>query len=62
MKYKKVKHIPTKKLKEIIDDPYYRSICGTDYGPIIEEIKEIYFKRIQLKEETELEKQLKEAV
>lgn len=66
----KFKHIPTAKLKEILDDPYQRSNIGTDYGPYIEEIRAIYNERVtrealktidrELKELEEYEKSLQE--
>lgn len=37
--------IPTKKLKEILNDPYTRGITGKDYGPYLEELRDILWRR-----------------
>ncbi len=44
--YRNFKFWPTWKLKEVIEEPYFRGIDGHDYGPDIEEIKEVYYDRL----------------
>ena len=44
--YRGFKYWPTAKLKEVIDDPYNRGIDGHDYQPYIDEIKEVYYNRL----------------
>lgn len=44
--YTGFKFWPTNKLKEIIDEPYNRGSDGHDYQPFIEEIKDIYWNRL----------------
>ena len=44
--YKNFQHWPTKKLLEIIDEPYNQGVDGHDYQPYIDEIKDIYWKRM----------------
>lgn len=56
--YRNFKYIPTSKLKEIIEEPYNRGIDGHDYQPDIEEIKEIYWDRINRQNEQENERLL----
>lgn len=41
-----LKSIPTWKLKEIIDSPNGTGIDGADYGPVMEELMDIYLERI----------------
>ena len=53
--YKNFHCWPTKKLAEIIDEPYNRGIDGHDYQPYIDEIKAEYYKR-QLKKQLREEK------
>lgn len=55
------KYMPTKKLKEILDDPYTITSIGTDYGPVREELEEVYLERqarLDEKALKEYEKQL----
>lgn len=49
-----VKYWPTAKLKEVIDDHYGRSEIGTDFGPILEEIKRVYWERTAREQEKRL--------
>ena len=44
--YQGFKYWPTAKLKEVIDEPYNRGINGHDYQTYIEEIKDVYYKRL----------------
>ena len=44
--YKNFKYWSTLKLKEVIDEPYNRGIDGHDYQPYIEEIKDVYYDRL----------------
>jgi|VirMetMinimDraft_7_1064189.scaffolds.fasta_scaffold02731_20 hypothetical protein len=44
--YKNFKHWTTAKLKEVLDEPYYRGVDGHDYAPYIEEMQDIYYARI----------------
>ena len=44
--YQGFKYWPTAKLKEVIDEPYNRGIDGHDYQPYIEEIKDVYYQRL----------------
>jgi len=44
--YKGFKYWSTAKLKEVIDEPYNRGIHGHDYQPYIEEIKNVYYDRL----------------
>lgn len=44
--YKNFQYWPTKKLLEIINEPYNRGINGHDYQPYIEEIQQIYWERL----------------
>lgn len=41
----KYKHIPTKKLKEILDSNYCTGVNGKDYEPIKEELQQILWER-----------------
>jgi len=43
----KIKHIPTKKIKEILDNPYGQTIIGTDYEYYKTELKEVLWQRQQ---------------
>ena len=51
--YKNFKFIPTSKLLEIINEPYHRGTDGHDYAPYIEEIKTIYWERMNKEQERE---------
>lgn len=44
--YRGFKYWSTAKLKEVIDEPYNRGIDGHDYQPYIEEIKNVYWDRL----------------
>lgn len=41
----KLKYIPTKKIKEILNDPYTRGIDGRDYEPFKEILENILYER-----------------
>lgn len=43
---KGLKFIPTARIKEILDSPNNTGIDGRDYGPVIQELEQIYFERI----------------
>ena len=53
---KNFKFWPTQKLKEVIDENFHRGVNGFDYFPYIEEIRDIYFLRLN----KILNKQIKE--
>jgi hypothetical protein len=44
--YKNFKHWTTAKLEEVINEPYNRGVHGHDYAPYIEEMKDIYYERL----------------
>jgi hypothetical protein len=55
--YRGFKYWPTKKLIEVIDEPYNRGVDGHDYQPYIEEIKDVYYERLN---NNDIEKQIEE--
>jgi len=57
--YKNFDKWPTQKLLEIIDHPYNQGIDGHDYGPVIEEIQQEYWRRMNKTEQKEYEKRIK---
>ena len=56
---KNLKYIPTKKLQEILNEPYCRGQDGVDYGPYLEELQQILWQRLTKLDEQEL-KELEE--
>lgn len=44
--YKNFQYWTTKKLIEVINEPYNCGIDGHDYQPYIEEIQQVYWERI----------------
>jgi len=48
---KKVKYLSTKKIKEILSDPFTRSNSGEDYEFLKEDLQEILWAREQLERE-----------
>ena len=57
--YKNFNSFPTFKLEEIINsEPYYTTNTGHDYGPYIEEIKEVYYRRTTKNLEIEIDRMI----
>lgn len=53
-----LKYIPTKKIKEILAEPYCRGIDGAEYEEVKEELENILWARLAKKEEEELNTKL----
>lgn len=58
--YSGFKFWPTKKLKYVIEENYHRGVNGADYDSHIEEIKSVYYERINKNLDLQIEQQLKE--
>lgn len=58
--YQGFQYFPTKKLKEIIDEPMNRGIDGHDYQPDIDTIKEVYHNRLIKQIDNEIELSIKQ--
>ena len=56
----KYKYIPTKKLTEILDDPYTRGSNGRDYEPVRHELEQVLWERENRITETTIERDLRE--
>lgn len=52
----KLKHIPTAKIKEILEENYNRGSTGRDYEQNVDELQRILWER----QDKELEKQIKQ--
>lgn len=55
-----LKHIPTAKLQEILDESYCRGSAGHDYEPAKEELQKILWERLARVEEKENERLIEE--
>lgn len=44
--FKNIDAIPTKKIKEILNDPDCKTSTGRDYGPVKHELEDILFYRM----------------
>ena len=47
--YKNFKFWSIEKLKQVINEPFNRGINGHDYGPYIDEIKAVYWSKLNNK-------------
>jgi hypothetical protein len=56
--YKGFKYWPTEKLKGVIDDDFCRGVNGADYEPFIDEIRNIYFERLNKINEIEFNREI----
>jgi len=43
--YTNLRCIPTKKIIEILDNPHYLSSSGKDFGPVVDELRDILWER-----------------
>ena len=43
--YTNLRYIPTKKIIEILDNPHHLSSSGKDFGPVIDELRDILWER-----------------
>ena len=55
--YRGFKFWTTKRLVAVIDEPYNRGVDGADYEPYIEEIKNVYYDRLN---KIDVDKQIEE--
>lgn len=58
--YKNFKFWPTEKLKGVIDNPNHCGIDGADYDGHIDEIKEVYFLRVNIIMENNVNAQIEQ--
>ena len=58
--YKNLKHIPTKKLQEILESNHCTGIYGADYEPVKEELEQILWERQNRLMEAEMKKMEKD--
>lgn len=56
--YKNFKFWPTEKLKSVVDDDYNRGVDGADYQPYIDEIKDVYYLRLNKVSEVNMEREI----
>jgi Txe/YoeB family toxin of Txe-Axe toxin-antitoxin module len=57
---KKIKSWTTKKIKEVLENPYSCSIIGTDFEVIKEELQDEYYRRLNKLDEEKARKTIME--
>lgn len=58
--YRGFKFWPTKKLEEVLDDPYCRGVDGHDYGPYEYELRDVLNERLSKLADQENERLIRE--